>query len=64
MRNTYSTPTVSFADRSDFRPRIKDPIHVELTYYSKQAAAFSHGRGFFVAPCDVRLMASWLRGKL
>lgn len=64
MRNSYSTPTVSFADRSDFRPRTWEPPHIMLTYRSKQMAAYSHGRGFFVSPRDVSLMASWLRGKL
>lgn len=63
MRN-YSTPTVSFADRADFRPRMWNPPHIMLTYRSKQMAAYSHGRGFFVSPRDVSLMGSWLRGKL
>jgi len=64
MRNLYSTPTVSFADRADFRPRVWNPPHVMLTYRSKQMAAYSHGRGFFVSERDVALMSSWLKGKL
>jgi hypothetical protein len=65
MRNMYSTPTVSFADRSDFRPRVVDPFQVMMTYRTKQSVPWSSDRrGFFVAPRDVRLMSSWLKGKL
>lgn len=66
----YSTPTVSYADRQDYRPRVWTPgIQSPVSYRSNRALLFAderagYGRGFAVSAADIRLMASWLRGKL
>lgn len=66
MRNDYSTPTVSFADRSDFRPRVLDPFRATSTYHSKRTIKpwTNDSRGFFVSVRDMNLMSAWLRGKM
>lgn len=67
MRNDYSTPTVSFADRSDYRRQQRRSYKAEqisLTYTSEHHRAYASKRGFIVDYSTVQLMNSWLRGKL
>jgi len=63
VRNNYSTPTVSFADRQDYRPRVWTPgIQQPVSYRSSLTSTY--GRGFAVSAADIRLMSAWLKGKL
>jgi hypothetical protein len=65
MRNSFSTPTVSFADRQDYRPRVWTPgIQRVLSDFRVMPESSNVKRGFNVSAADVRLMSSWLRGKL
>jgi hypothetical protein len=64
MHKNYSTPTVSFADRQDFRPRVWTPGVMSALPYRSSPSLSVFGRGFAVSAADIRLMASWLRGKL
>jgi len=65
MRNNFSTPTVSFADRQDYRPRVWTPgIQHVLTDLRRMPEHSNVKRGFNVSAADVRLMSAWLKGKL
>jgi hypothetical protein len=69
MSKRYSTPTVSFADRQDARPLHRDsgdwPPRISAALSrSKEVSRRYNGRGFDTSDAVIKLMNSWLRGKL